>query len=145
MIILFPNSPFSKEFFGCIDHISSYLPTLEYAQWVSASPLGLKILGSGPDDVLGWVLGPNLIKMLSVTSVSVQWPKFRFETAKWMIKNGKQWFGIHIPFFHKNFLQIILSVDLVLGSEIFSPDIEECVFLNSISPAWWCDNHSCSK
>ena len=134
MIILFPNSPFPKEFFGCTDYISSYLPTLEYAQWVSTSPLGLKILGSAPDDVLGWVLGPNLIKMLSVTSVSVQSPKFRFETAKWMIKNGKQVWN-SCTFFHKNFLQIILSVDLVLGSEIFSPDIEECVFLNSILPA----------
>ena len=55
-----PLSKFhSKEFLGWIGYVSSYLPNLEYVQWVTNSTPHLKIPSSKPSDVLGWVLGPN--------------------------------------------------------------------------------------
>ena len=55
-----PLSKFiSKEFLGSIGYVSSYLPKLQYVQWVTNSTADVKIPSSKPTDVLGWVLGPN--------------------------------------------------------------------------------------
>ena len=59
---------FSKELRECkefLDYISSYLPKLEYAQWLSTSTRDPNIPGFNPTDVKGWTLGTNLISRLS--------------------------------------------------------------------------------
>ena len=47
------------------DYISSYLPKLEYAQWVSTSTWDPNIPGLNPIDAKAWTLGTNLISRLS--------------------------------------------------------------------------------
>ena len=43
----------SKEFLKCIGYVSSYLPKLEYVQWVTNSTPDLKIPSLKSTDVLG--------------------------------------------------------------------------------------------
>ena len=55
-----PLSKFlSREFLEWIGYVSSYLPKLEYIQWVTNSTPDLKIPSLKPTDVLGWALRPN--------------------------------------------------------------------------------------
>ena len=55
-----PFSKFlSKEFLGWIGYVSSYLPNLDYVQWVTNSTPDLKTPSLKPTDVLRWALGAN--------------------------------------------------------------------------------------
>ena len=49
----------SRDILGQIGYVSSYLPQLEYVQWVTNSTPDLKTPSLKPTDVLGWVLGSN--------------------------------------------------------------------------------------
>ena len=77
----------SKEFLGCIDYIFSYLPKLQYVQWVTNSTQDLKILSSKPTDLLGWAFGPNPTTFSYkaqwlTSSKQAQWSKIGFGAAK---------------------------------------------------------------
>ena len=55
-----PFSKFlSKEFLGWICYVSSYLPNLDYVQWVTNSTPDLKTPSLKPTDVLRWALKTN--------------------------------------------------------------------------------------
>ena len=60
-----PFSKFhSKEFLEWIGYVSSFLPKLEYIQWVTNSTPDLKTPSSKPSDVLGWAFGTNRTRRL---------------------------------------------------------------------------------
>ena len=48
--------PISKTFLEYIGYISSYLPKLEYGQWVKTSTPDTKIFDSNPKDMVSWAL-----------------------------------------------------------------------------------------
>ena len=54
----------SKEFLGWIGYVSSFLPKLDYVQWVTNLTPDPKPPSSKPTDMLGWALGTNPTRRL---------------------------------------------------------------------------------
>ena len=162
MLIPFPNISTPKECFECIDYISSYLPKLEYTQWVSTSTPDPKISSLNITDVLGWAFDPTSLQgyqwpfgQISYrTIINIKYKRLiscqRSDPNLTLGQSNKRFkmMNIVLKFVYfpiKNFLIWHYQLTRHQDQNLYSPDIKESVFLKSNSDTWWYHKLLCLK